>query len=70
MTEDRVNISLSEDMIKRLRHHFEALGLITGVMMDYTNRNNETGKLLCWRLTDKGRTYIANMYAFKKTVKT
>jgi Domain of unknown function (DUF4062) len=69
MTQDRPYIILSDEMTKRLRHHFEALGLITGVMINYTNADDEPANGLCWRLTDKGRIYIANMYAFKKGAK-
>ena len=53
-------------MIEKLRYHFEALGLINGVMMDYRDVYGLREYGLCWRLTDKGRMYIASMYAFKK----
>jgi hypothetical protein len=59
--EDRLVLTLHDETIKKLRYHFEALGLVTS-QPDYRSE-------FSWRLTDRGRTYVANMYAFKKPAK-
>jgi hypothetical protein len=67
--QDKSYIAISNEMMKRLRYHFEALGFVTCEMMEYMTSYDEVRNEICWRLTDKGRLYIANMYAFKKPTK-
>jgi hypothetical protein len=64
--EDTIHVYLAD--VQKLRFHFEALGLITGVVTGH-NDYGRSRRQLCWQLTDKGRNHIANMYAFKKSVK-
>jgi len=65
------HIHVSDGMVATLRFHFEALGIITTVlkkskqsfMPSHFDLDEEE---VSWKLTEKGRKYIATMNAIKK----